>query len=75
MGMLATVINALALPFVLFSVLKLVNNPDVMGEHRNGVIYNIIAWTTTIVVTVGERIARSRVTVKQVTSTVRVVAA
>lgn len=43
-------INALALPFVLFSVLKLVNNPDVMGEHRNGRAYNAIAWTTTIVV-------------------------
>ena len=43
-------INALALPVVLLSVLKLVNNRDLMGEHRNGLGYNIIAWATTIVV-------------------------
>jgi Mn2+/Fe2+ NRAMP family transporter len=43
-------INALALPFVLISVLKLVNNRGLMGEYRNGVIYNIVAWTTTIIV-------------------------
>jgi Mn2+/Fe2+ NRAMP family transporter len=46
--LITQLINALALPFVLFSVLKLVNNRDVMGEHRNGVVYNIIAWTTTV---------------------------
>lgn len=43
-------INALALPFVLISVLKLVNNRDLMGEYRNGPVYNVIAWTTTIIV-------------------------
>lgn len=43
-------INALALPFVLISVLKLVNNRDLMGEHRNGVIYNAVAWATTVIV-------------------------
>jgi Mn2+/Fe2+ NRAMP family transporter len=48
--LITQLINALALPFVLFSVLKLVNNRDVMGEHRNGVVYNAIAWVTTIVV-------------------------
>jgi NRAMP (natural resistance-associated macrophage protein)-like metal ion transporter len=48
--LITQLINALALPFVLFSVLKLVNNRDVMGEHRNGVVYNAIAWATTIVV-------------------------
>jgi Mn2+/Fe2+ NRAMP family transporter len=50
--LITQLINALALPFVLFSVLRLVNNRDVMGEHRNGVAYNAIAWTTTIVVSV-----------------------
>lgn len=43
-------INALALPFVLISVLKLVNNRGLMGEYRNGAAYNIVAWTTTAVV-------------------------
>ncbi len=45
-------INALALPFVLVSVLKLVNNRDLMGEHRNSRAYNIIAWTTTVIVSI-----------------------
>ncbi|HEY8293363.1 MAG TPA: Nramp family divalent metal transporter, partial [Thermomicrobiales bacterium] len=45
-------INALALPFVLVSVLKLVNNRGLMGEHRNGVVYNIVAWTTTVIVSI-----------------------
>jgi Mn2+/Fe2+ NRAMP family transporter len=45
-------INALALPFVLVSVLKLVNNRGLMGEYRNGVAYNIVAWATTIIVSV-----------------------
>lgn len=43
-------INGLALPFVLISVLKLVNNPNVMGEHRNSAVYNVIAWATTVIV-------------------------
>ncbi len=50
--LITQLINALALPFVLFSVLKLVNNPDVMGEHRNGPVYNAIAWATTIIVSI-----------------------
>jgi Mn2+/Fe2+ NRAMP family transporter len=45
-------INALALPFVLVSVLKLVNNRGLMGEYRNGVVYNIVAWATTVIVSV-----------------------
>jgi Mn2+/Fe2+ NRAMP family transporter len=45
-------INALALPFVLISVLKLVNNRDLMGSFRNGAVYNIVAWTTTIIVSI-----------------------
>ena len=46
------VINGLLLPIVLFAVLRLVNNREVMGEHVNGPIYNIAAWLTAIVVTV-----------------------
>ena len=45
-------INALALPFVLVSVLKLVNNRGLMGEYRNGIAYNIVAWGTTVIVSV-----------------------
>lgn len=45
------VINGLLLPFVLFAVLRLVNNREVMGSHVNGPIYNAAAWLTAIVVT------------------------
>ncbi len=48
--LITQLINGLTLPFVLVSVLKLINNRDVMGEHTNGVGYNIVAWITTVVV-------------------------
>jgi NRAMP (natural resistance-associated macrophage protein)-like metal ion transporter len=46
------VINGLLLPVVLFAVLRLVNNRDLMGSHVNGPLYNAAAWLTAIVVTV-----------------------
>jgi Mn2+/Fe2+ NRAMP family transporter len=46
------VINGLLLPVVLFAVLKLVNNREVMGRHVNGPLYNIAAWLTAILVTI-----------------------
>ena len=46
------VINGLLLPVVLFAVLSLVNDREVMGRHVNGPLYNIAAWLTAIVVTV-----------------------
>ena len=46
------VINGLLLPVVLFAVLRLVNDRELMGSHVNGPVYNIAAWLTAIVVTV-----------------------
>src|ERR671911_161451 len=46
------VINGLLLPIVLFAVLKLVNDRELMGSHVNGPLYNIAAWATAIVVTI-----------------------
>ncbi len=46
------VINGLLLPIVLFAVLRLVNDREVMGRHVNGPIYNVLAWLTAIVVTI-----------------------
>lgn len=46
------VINGLLLPIVLFAVLRLVNDREVMGKYVNGPIYNIAAWLTAIVVTI-----------------------
>ncbi|HKG78324.1 MAG TPA: Nramp family divalent metal transporter [Pyrinomonadaceae bacterium] len=46
------VINGLLLPIVLFAVLRLVNNRELMGSYVNGPLYNIAAWSTAIVVTI-----------------------
>ncbi|HEU4508489.1 MAG TPA: Nramp family divalent metal transporter [Pyrinomonadaceae bacterium] len=46
------VINGLLLPIVLFAVLRLVNNRELMGAHVNGRLYNIAAWLTAILVTI-----------------------
>lgn len=46
------VINGLLLPIILFAVLRLVNDKEVMGAHVNGPLYNVAAWLTAIVVTI-----------------------
>jgi Mn2+/Fe2+ NRAMP family transporter len=40
------------LPVILFSILRLVNSPRLMGDMVNGPVYNVIARATTAVVTV-----------------------
>ena len=45
------VINGLLLPVVLFAILRLVNDRELMGTHVNGPLYNIGAWLTAIIVT------------------------
>ena len=50
--LLATqVINGLLLPIILFAILKLVNDREVMGKHVNGRAYNLGAWLTATIVT------------------------
>jgi Mn2+/Fe2+ NRAMP family transporter len=44
------VLNGLLLPIELFAILRLINEPELMGEHVNGPIYNALAWTIAIVV-------------------------
>jgi NRAMP (natural resistance-associated macrophage protein)-like metal ion transporter len=44
------VLNGLLLPVELFAILRLINEPELMGEHVNGPIYNAFAWTIAIVV-------------------------
>lgn len=46
------VINGLLLPVVLFAILGLVNDRELMGSHVNGPLYNVAAWLTAIVVTI-----------------------
>jgi NRAMP (natural resistance-associated macrophage protein)-like metal ion transporter len=45
------VINGLLLPVVLFAVLRLVNDKELMGSRVNGSLYNVAAWLTVVVVT------------------------
>lgn len=43
------VINGILLPFVLVFILILINNRDLMGGYTNSYSFNIIAWSTTII--------------------------
>ncbi len=47
--LVSQVVNGMLLPFILVFMLLLVNDPKIMGRHRNGPWFNAIAWTTTVV--------------------------
>ncbi|MGA7382212.1 MAG: Nramp family divalent metal transporter [Terriglobales bacterium] len=51
-SILSQVINGIAIPPVLIFMLLLVNKRDLMGEYVNSRVYNIVAWTTTVVMTI-----------------------
>ena len=42
-------VNGILLPIILIYVLKIINDPGVMGEHVNGPVYNVVAWAFSIV--------------------------
>jgi len=44
------VLNGVVLPIVLIAIVLLVNDRNVMSSHTNSRAYNIIAWTTVVVV-------------------------
>src|SRR6195256_188094 len=48
-SILSQVVNGVVLPFVLVFMLLLVNKKDLMGEYVSTPLYNVIAWTTTVV--------------------------
>jgi Mn2+/Fe2+ NRAMP family transporter len=43
-------INGLLLPVILIAVVSLAGNREIMGEYKNGFLFNCLAWTITIVV-------------------------
>ncbi len=47
---MAQFLNGTILPIMLATMLRLVNDPEVMGEHVNSRGYNAVAWITAIVV-------------------------
>lgn len=40
------VLNGILLPIELITMLRLVNNPEIMGQLTNGRLYNAVAWLT-----------------------------
>ena len=50
--LLLQVLNAAMLPILLVFIVLLVNNKRLMGKYVNGVFFNVIAWTTVVVITI-----------------------
>ena len=48
-SILSQVVNGVVLPFVLVFMLLLVNKKELMGEYVSSPLYNVIAWTTTVI--------------------------
>ena len=51
-SILSQVVNGIAVPPVLIFMLLLVNKKDLMGQYVNSRLFNVIAWVTTVVMTV-----------------------
>lgn len=43
------VLNAVLLPVVLVSMIRMVNDKKIMGPHVNNTLQNVIGWTSTVV--------------------------
>jgi NRAMP (natural resistance-associated macrophage protein)-like metal ion transporter len=52
LAVLSQVLNGVLLPVVLVFMLVLVNRKSLMGGKRNGVTYNVVAWTLTALATI-----------------------
>ncbi len=50
-AILSQVLNGVLLPVVLVFMLKLINKYELMGEHTNKLTFNVVAWTTAVVMT------------------------
>lgn len=42
--------NGLLLPVILIAIVKLANNSEIMGKHKNSLFFNICAWSITVIV-------------------------
>jgi len=50
MAILSQVLNGILLPVVIVLMLILINRKDLMGEHINSRLFNVIAWVTCVIV-------------------------
>lgn len=48
-AVLSQVVNGVVLPFVLIFMLLLINKKDLMGEYVNSRLFNVVAWSTTVI--------------------------
>jgi Mn2+/Fe2+ NRAMP family transporter len=48
--LLTQCVNGLLLPIILYAIVSLANNKEIMGEHKNGALLNVAAWSVTITV-------------------------
>jgi Mn2+/Fe2+ NRAMP family transporter len=49
-AILSQVLNGVLLPVIIILMLMLINRKDLMGEHKNSRLWNVIAWATSIIV-------------------------
>ncbi len=49
-AILAQVLNGVLLPVILYFMLKLINNKELMGEYTNSRWFNLVAWSTALIV-------------------------
>jgi NRAMP (natural resistance-associated macrophage protein)-like metal ion transporter len=49
-AILSQVLNGVLLPVIIILMLLLINRSDLMGEHKNSRLWNVIAWSTSIIV-------------------------
>ena len=49
-AILSQVLNGVLLPVVIILMLLLINRHDLMGKHKNSHVWNVVAWSTSIIV-------------------------
>ncbi len=49
-AILSQVLNGVLLPVIIILMLLLINRHDLMGDYKNSIVWNVIAWSTSIVV-------------------------
>jgi Mn2+/Fe2+ NRAMP family transporter len=47
---LSQAVNGVLLPFLLIFMMKIVNDRRIMGRYVNGRVYNVIGWSTVVIV-------------------------
>ena len=63
MILLSQVINGILLPFILIYMIVLVNKKRIMREWTNSRAYNMVAWTSVVLI-IGLTVALAGITVR-----------